>query len=128
MFLWNCYIFRPQTNKQTDKKYQMRMPLIIVSWMTSALTIILHFVDCTECCALLVTIPVAVRCSTWVCSRSIAGLASSNPAKDMDFHLLLLLCRVGRSLCDELITRSQASYAGVCPIVCDLSNLKNEAA
>jgi len=53
---------------------------------------------------------------------------SSNPAKDMNFRLLILLCRIGRSLCDELITRSQTSYAGVCVIVCDLLNLKNEAA
>jgi len=87
------------------------MPLIIVSWMTSAPTIALPFVYCTECCALLVSIRVAVRCNAWVYSRSIAGFRSSNPAKDMDFRLLILLYRVGRSLCDELITRSQTSYA-----------------
>jgi hypothetical protein len=92
----------------------LRMPLLIMSWMTSAPTITLHFINCTECCALLVSIPVAVRCNAWVCSHSIAGFASSNQVKHMDFHLLLLLCRVGRSLCDELITRSQGYYAGVC--------------
>jgi hypothetical protein len=34
-----------------------------------------------------------VRCNAGVCSRSIAGLASSNPAKDMDFHHLVVSCR-----------------------------------
>jgi len=85
-----------QTNKQTNKEYQLRLPLIIVSWMTSATTITLHCINCAECCALLVSIPVAVLCNAWVSSRSIAGLASSNPAKDMDFNLFLFLCRVGK--------------------------------
>jgi hypothetical protein len=98
----------------THKEYQLRLPLIIVSWMTSALTITLHSINCTECCTQLVSIPEAVRFNAWVCSRSIPWLAGSNPAQDMDFRILRLLCRVGRGLCDQLITRSEESYAGVC--------------
>ena len=39
-------------------------------------------------------IPVAGRSKAWVCCRSIAGIASSNPAEGMDVSLLCLLCVV----------------------------------
>jgi len=34
----------------------------------------------------------------------------------------------GRGLCDEPITRPEKSYRLWCVVVCDLENLKNEAA
>jgi hypothetical protein len=37
------------------------------------------------------TIPVAARFKASVCGRSIAGIASSNPAEDMGVHLFCLL-------------------------------------
>jgi hypothetical protein len=39
-------------------------------------------------------IAVAERSKTWVCSRSPAGIAGSNPAGDMDACLLWVLCVV----------------------------------
>jgi hypothetical protein len=39
-------------------------------------------------------IPVAARSKAWVCSRSLAGTAVSNPARGMDACLLSVLCVV----------------------------------
>ena len=39
-------------------------------------------------------IPMAARSKAWVCRRSPAGIAGSNPARDMDVSLLCLLCVV----------------------------------
>ena len=36
-----------------------------------------------------------------VCGFSIAGIAGSNPARDMDVCLLCLMCNVRYSCCDE---------------------------
>jgi len=36
---------------------------------------------------------VAVRSEAWVCGRSLAGIAGSNPAGGMDVCLLWVLCR-----------------------------------
>ena len=63
-------------------------------------------------------IPVAERSKAWVCSRSPAGIAGSNPAGGMDVCLLCVLS--GRGLCDGLITRPEESYRLWCVIVCDL--------
>jgi hypothetical protein len=54
-------------------------------------------------------------------SRSIVGIAGSNPADGMHVRCLCLLCVcIGSGLCDELITRSEESYGVfVCLIVCD---------
>ena len=38
-----------------------------------------------------------------VCGHSVAGIMGLNPAEDMDVHLV---CCVGSSLCDGLITHS----------------------
>jgi len=55
-------------------------------------------------------ISVAARSKAWVCSRSLAGTAVSNPAGDMD--VCFFECRVfsGRSLCVGLISRPEESY------------------
>ena len=37
--------------------------------------------------------PVAVCSNVWACGRSIAEIASSNPAEGMDVSLLCVLCR-----------------------------------
>jgi hypothetical protein len=58
--------------------------------------------------------------------RLVAGIAGSNPAEGMDFCLLCLyvvLCCVGRDLCDGLITRPEESYR-VCLNSVWLRNLK----
>jgi hypothetical protein len=56
---------------------------------------------------------VAARSKAYVCSRLVSGVASSYPARGMDVCLLCLyvvLCCVGRGLCDGLITRPEESY------------------
>jgi hypothetical protein len=39
-------------------------------------------------------IPVAVRSKAWVCGRSLAGIAGSNPAEDIDVCLSQVMCFV----------------------------------
>ena len=36
-------------------------------------------------------IPVAKRSKTWICGRSLAGVAGSNPKGEMDFYLLWVM-------------------------------------
>ena len=54
-------------------------------------------------------IPVAVRSKAWVCGRSLAGIAGSNPA---GYMVICCDCCVlsGRGSCDELIARPEGSY------------------
>ena len=47
-----------------------------------------------RCVKLRVPIPVAERSTKWVCGRSFAGIAGSNPAGGMDKCLLCVLCVV----------------------------------
>ena len=72
-----------------------------------------------------VPIIVAVRSKAWACGRSIAGIAVSNPAGDVNLRLLCLLCvvKVAACVCDELIARSEKSYR-VCLIVGDLEKMR----
>jgi len=57
---------------------------------------------------MLLLIPLAVRSKVYVCGRSIAGIADSKPAEDMDVCLfVLLVCCAGSSLCNELNTPSE---------------------
>jgi len=60
------------------------------------------------------TDPVAMRAKAYVCSRSVGGVAGSNPAEVMDVRLL---CCVGSGLYDGLITRSEECVF-VCACVC----------
>ena len=54
-------------------------------------------------------IPVLVQSMAYVCS--IAGVTGSNPAGGMDVRsLVFVVCCVGSSLCDGLITPSEESY------------------
>jgi hypothetical protein len=43
---------------------------------------------------ILLLIPAAVRSKTWVCGRSIAETAGSNPAEIMDVRLVFVMCVV----------------------------------
>jgi hypothetical protein len=64
---------------------------------------------------------VAARSKAYVCGRLVAGVSGSNPAQGMDVCLLCLyvvLSRVGRGLCDGLITRPEESYR-VSKYMCD---------
>jgi hypothetical protein len=66
----------------------------------------------------------AARSKAYVCGRSVAGVAVSNPARGMDVCLLCLyvvLSFVGRGLCDGLITRLEESYR-VSNCMCDHRN------
>jgi len=45
----------------------------------------------------------------WVCGRSLAGIAGSNPARDIDVSLVSVVLS-GRGLCDGPITRPAESY------------------
>jgi hypothetical protein len=63
---------------------------------------------------------VATRCKASVCGHLAAGIAGSNPVKDMGVCLLCLyvvLSCVGKGLCDELITHPEESY-GASNCVC----------
>ena len=62
-------------------------------------------------------VPAAERSMTRVYSRSLAGIAGSNPAAGMDVCPLWVLS--GRGHCDELITRPEESYRLWCVLACD---------
>jgi hypothetical protein len=64
-------------------------------------------------------IPVAAPSKAWVCGRSPAEIACSNPTGGMDVccECCMLL---DRGLCDELITHAKESYRLWCVVVCDL--------
>ena len=52
-----------------------------------------------------------LQSKAWVRSRLIAGTAGSKPAKSTYVRLsCLLLCRVCKGLCNELITRTREPY------------------
>ena len=61
---------------------------------------------------------VAARSKAWVCSRSLDGIAGTNPAGGMDVYLLWVLS--GRILRVGMITRPEGSYRVWCVVVCDL--------
>jgi hypothetical protein len=55
-------------------------------------------------------IPVAARFNAWVCDRSLAGIAGSNPA-GVWMSVSCEGCELsGRGLCDGLITHPEESY------------------
>ena len=57
----------------------------------------------------------AVRCKEWVCSRSPAGIAGSNPLGSMNAYYLWMLCLLlGRGLCDGSIACPVESYRVWC--------------
>jgi hypothetical protein len=53
-------------------------------------------------------IPVAVRSKEWVCGRSLARIAGSNPSGGWDICIFCVL--LGRGLCDGSIFRLGDSY------------------
>jgi hypothetical protein len=58
---------------------------------------------------------VAAWCNAWVCGRSLARIAGSNPAGGMDVCILWVLCVLsGRGLCDRPITCPEESYRMWC--------------
>ena len=64
-------------------------------------------------------VPVAARSKAWVCGRSPAGIAGSNPTGGMDVYCVCCVLS-GRGLCDELISRPEESYRLWCVVVCDI--------
>ena len=68
-------------------------------------------------------IQVAARSSEWVCDRSFAGIAGSNPAGCMDVSCECCVM-LGSGLCDGPIPRPEESYrlyvvVCVCVTECD---------
>jgi len=59
-------------------------------------------------------IPVAARSKAWVCGRSLAGVAGSNPARDWMFVCCECCVLSGVGFCVELITRPEESHQVVC--------------
>ena len=57
------------------------------------------------------SIPLAARSKAWVCGRSLAGIAGSNPTGGMECECCVLL---GLCLCLGLITRPEESYRVWC--------------
>jgi len=58
-----------------------------------------------------------------VCCHLIAEIMDLNPTESMDVCLMFIVCCVGSSFCDEMITYSVESYqvcVCVCLIVCNL--------
>ena len=62
-------------------------------------------------------IPVIARSKTWACGRSLAGIASSNPARARMSDSCDCCVVSGRGFCVGLITRPEKSYR-VCVCVC----------
>jgi len=62
-------------------------------------------------------IPAAKRSKVWVCGHSLAGIAGSNPAGDMNVCLFFMLCVVRY----KFLRRDDRSFVGVIPIVVVLS-------
>jgi hypothetical protein len=65
-------------------------------------------------------IPLNARHKTWVCGRSLTGIAGSNPADDMDVRFLWEFVLSGRVLFDELITCPEESYRLWCVVLRDV--------
>jgi hypothetical protein len=53
---------------------------------------------------------VPVLSTAELCGRFVAGIPSSNTAKNMDVCLMFLLCTLCIGFCDGLITRLEESY------------------
>jgi len=73
------------------------------------LQVMIYVVIQFKFCNHTVPTPLSSRSRAWVCSRSLAGIAGSNPAGDME------ACREccvlsGRDLCVRLITSPEESY------------------
>jgi hypothetical protein len=65
----------------------------------------------------LLQIPVAAQFEAYLCSRSIAGIAGSNPPEGMAVCLLCLLCVVqvaASARGSSLVQRSPTGYVCVC--------------
>ena len=64
---------------------------------------------------------VASRSREWVCSRSLAGIAGSNPAGVMDVSLLsVVCCRVEVSAKGRSLVQRSPTECGVSVCVCDI--------
>jgi len=71
-----------------------------------------------------IPIPVAVRSKTWVCSRSLAGIAGSNSDSGMDLSLVSVVwCQVERPL-----RKAYHSSTGVLPSLICLPKCELETA
>ena len=59
-------------------------------------------------------IPATTRSKAWICGRSFAGIAGSNPDGDVDVCHCECCVLSGRGLWDGLITRPEESYRMWC--------------
>jgi len=65
----------------------------------------------------------AARSKAWVCSHLLAGIAGSNPFRNMDVCVLWVLCVVS-GFCVGLITRPEESYRLWCVVVWSWSHVR----
>ena len=63
----------------------------------------------------------AARSKAWVCGRSLAGIAGSNPAGGMDMSLVSVVC------CQRSLRQADHSSRGVLPSVACLTECDREA-
>jgi len=66
-------------------------------------------------------VPVAARCTAYVCGSSSAEIVGSNPARGMSVCLSVCCDRCvfsGRGMCDGLISRLEEFYRICCVVVC----------
>jgi hypothetical protein len=61
---------------------------------------------------------VAARSKAWVCGRSFAGIAGSNPADDIDVRLLRVFRFVKYRSLRRANPTSRESYLSVCVCMC----------
>jgi hypothetical protein len=66
------------------------------------------------CCVVSVLAPMLPYPKAWVCSRSLAGTAGSNPAEGMNVFSSECCVLSGRGLCVGLITCQEESYRVWC--------------
>jgi len=59
-------------------------------------------------------VPIAARSNAWVCGRSLAGIAGSNPANSRVLSLVSAVCYPVGVFCVGLITRPEESYRAWC--------------
>jgi len=108
---WHWFHFLPFT---VVARHSERWCCKPVQWTVTAVVVCrvmhcMHYKIFYSCIAVRQPVPVAARSKTWVCGRSLAAIAGSNPTGGMNVCVLWVLCVV-RSFCEGPIPRPEESY------------------